>query len=44
MLPTLLSLRKKLRTEPWVCYRFEPEALQAIAEKPRHNHERNLVK
>jgi two-component system KDP operon response regulator KdpE len=37
MLPTLLSLRKKLqtvtdgsryiRTEPWVCYRFEPEAL-----------------
>jgi two-component system, OmpR family, KDP operon response regulator KdpE len=37
MLPTLLSLRKKLqtiaagsryiRTEPWVCYRFEPEAV-----------------
>jgi two-component system, OmpR family, KDP operon response regulator KdpE len=37
MLPTLLSLRKKLqtvadgsryiRTEPWVCYRFEPEAI-----------------
>ena len=37
MLPTLLSLRKKLqtvadgaryiRTEPWVCYRFEPEAM-----------------
>ncbi len=37
MLSTLLSLRKKLqtvadgsryiRTEPWICYRFEPEAL-----------------
>ena len=37
MLPTLLSLRKKLqtiadgsryiRTEPWVCYRFEPAAM-----------------
>jgi DNA-binding response OmpR family regulator len=37
MLPTLLSLRKKLqtvadgsryiRTEPWVCYRFEPAAV-----------------
>ena len=37
MLPTLLSLRKKLqtvadgsryiRTEPWVCYRFEPVAV-----------------
>ncbi|MFI5118539.1 MAG: transcriptional regulator [Terriglobales bacterium] len=37
MLPTLLSLRKKLqtvadgsryiRTEPWICYRFEPEAV-----------------
>jgi DNA-binding response OmpR family regulator len=37
MLPTLLSLRKKLqtvtdgsryiRTEPWVCYRFEPQAI-----------------
>lgn len=37
MLPTLLSLHKKLqtvadgsryiRTEPWVCYRFEPESL-----------------
>jgi two-component system, OmpR family, KDP operon response regulator KdpE len=37
MLPTLLSLRKKLqtvadgspyiRTEPWVCYRFDPAAV-----------------
>jgi two-component system KDP operon response regulator KdpE len=37
MLPTLIGLRKKLqsvadgsryiRTEPWVCYRFEPEAV-----------------
>jgi DNA-binding response OmpR family regulator len=37
MLPALLSLRRKLqtvadgsryiRTEPWVCYRFEPKAV-----------------
>lgn len=45
MLPTLLSLRKKLqtvagglryiRTEPWVCYRFESEGL--VAPAPRES-------